>query len=318
MGDWRVGRMARAPDLIWRRAAAGRVQRRPRCRSATVPQHSLALATTGIRIFELPNDPERFSIRVQNDYMPNAKARALFTLLWISSSSAVAQNALTLFHKMQDALGSVKKIAGVRDLEQDARAQTWDGNTGRFLGEVRKRTRWIRPNLLRVDQIGPGSTYVLYFDGTAGWEILPGTQSAVELTGGELEFARKYVRDFALTIWLADRNPVYTITSPGPNVVRISDGNVAHQVDVTLDPVSSLPVKTASLSLADPAHPTASETITTEWEVVNGIRFPRRWIFLRSGVRVAEATVHTKVDNGLKAADLAAKPEDSRPVASSR
>jgi hypothetical protein len=44
----------------------------------------------------------------------------------------------------------------------------------------------------------------------------------------------------------------YRITSPAPNVVRISDGDVTHQLDITLDPVSWLPARTSSISLADP------------------------------------------------------------------
>src|SRR5262249_34117356 len=147
---------------------------------------------------------------------------------------------------MQRALGGAKKIAAIRDLEQRVRAESWNGSTGQSPGEVRKRTRWVPPSYLRVDQIGPGSTYVLYFDGTSGWEILPGTQKVTDLAGGELQFAQKYVRDFVLTTWLADRNPRYQITSPVPNVVRISDGDVSHQLDITLDPISYLPVKTAS------------------------------------------------------------------------
>src|SRR5260370_19875819 len=120
---------------------------------------------------------------------------------------AFSQDGLQLFHKMQEALGGAKKIAAIRDFEQSVRAESWSGNTGQSLGEVRKRTRWIRPGYLRADQDGPGSTYVLYFDGTSGWAILPGTQKVTELAGGELQVAPKYVREFVLTISLAHRHP---------------------------------------------------------------------------------------------------------------
>jgi len=62
---------------------------------------------------------------------------------------------------MQDALGGAQKIASIRDFEQIVRADTWD-NRGRPHGQVRKRTRWIRPDILRLDQVGPDDTYVLY------------------------------------------------------------------------------------------------------------------------------------------------------------
>src|SRR4030095_5990122 len=90
-----------------------------------------------------------------------------------------SDDGLQLFHKMQKALGGADKIAAIREFEQQVRAQSWNGNTGRLIGDVTKRTRWIRPNYLRVDQVGPGSTYVLYFDGKSGWEILPGTQNVI-------------------------------------------------------------------------------------------------------------------------------------------
>jgi hypothetical protein len=252
-------------------------------------------------------------MRVKPSFIASSVVVSLFLC-----PSVFSQDGLQLFHKMQEALGGATEIAAVHDFEQELRADTWDGN-GRTLGEVRKRTRWVRPNYLRADQVGPGSTYVLFFDGTSGWEILPGTDSIADLAGGELNFAQKYGRDFRLNTWLADRDPRYRITSPAPNVVRISDGDVTHQLDITLDPASSLPVKTTSVSLADPAHPVPSEEVTTEWETVQGIRFARRWSVSRSGIRVAEATVEqTKLNSGLKPADLAAKPSDLKPVLSLR
>jgi hypothetical protein len=76
---------------------------------------------------------------------------------------------LQLLHVMQDALGGADKIAAVRDFEETIRAEAWDAS-GASLGEVRKRTRWIRtPGLLRLDQIGPRGTYALFFDGRSGW-----------------------------------------------------------------------------------------------------------------------------------------------------
>jgi hypothetical protein len=84
-------------------------------------------------------------------------------------SSVFSQDGLPLFRNMQGAMDGADRIAAVRDFEQEVRAESWNGNTDQSIGEVRKRTRWIGPNYLRVDQVGPGSTYVLYRDGTAGW-----------------------------------------------------------------------------------------------------------------------------------------------------
>jgi hypothetical protein len=141
---------------------------------------------------------------------------ALLTLLCCSASSG--QDALQLFRKMQTALGGAEKIASVRDFEESVRAQAWH-NDGRSMGEVRKRTRWIRPNILRLDQVGAEDTYVLYFDGTAGWEILP-DKTVANLEGGELKFAQNYLSGLNLNFWLADRDSSRVITSSGPMSAR--------------------------------------------------------------------------------------------------
>jgi hypothetical protein len=240
----------------------------------------------------------------------------MFTLasLFLGSPSS-SQDGLPLFRKMQDTLGGRDRIAAIRDFEELVRAESWNENTAQSIGEVRKRTRWIRPNHLRIDQDGPGSTYVLYFDGTAGWEILPGAKQAIELAGGELEFARGMLRGMRLNTWIADRDPRYRITSPRPDVVRVSDGNIEHQLDITVDSASRLPARISFTTLSDPAHPVSGENVFTEWETVQGVRFPRRWTVLRTGIRVAEAKeARTVVNGGLKPADLARKPPDLKPV----
>jgi hypothetical protein len=66
---------------------------------------------------------------------------------------------MRLFHKMQSALGGRDKIAAIQDFEQCVCADAWD-DEGKLFGEVYKRTRWIRPNVLRLDQVGPGDSYV--------------------------------------------------------------------------------------------------------------------------------------------------------------
>jgi hypothetical protein len=142
---------------------------------------------------------------------------------------------------MQTALGGSERIAAIRDYEESVQAETWN-NEGKQNSEVSKRTRWITPSYLRLDQVGPDDTYVLYFDGKSGWEILP-DKSVLPLVGDELQFAQKYLFGFRLKLWLADRDSRYLVESPAKNVIRISDKNdKTNKIDITLDPVSSLPV----------------------------------------------------------------------------
>src|SRR5690348_550278 len=79
------------------------------------------------------------------------------------------QEGLQLFHQMQIALGGRKKIASIRDFEECIRGDGWNDD-GNYQGVAYKRTRWVNPDIVRLDQVGE-SNYVLFFDGTSGWEI---------------------------------------------------------------------------------------------------------------------------------------------------
>jgi hypothetical protein len=240
-----------------------------------------------------------------------------------SQPSPSAPEGLALLHKLQDALGGAKQIAAVRDFEETIHAQAWD-SAGNALGEVRKRTRWIKsPNAIRLDQRGPRGTYVLYFEGGSGsgWEILPDvtspdlfktTGAAVALSGGELRFAQGYLSGFDLTLWLADQVPGYRVTSPAPHVVRITHADDA--TDFTLDAVTNLPLKSAGVSLADPDHPVPDGMTYEGWREISGVRFPTHRVKYLSGLKRGEVTSgDIKVNIGLKPQDLASKPADFMP-----
>jgi hypothetical protein len=145
-------------------------------------------------------------------------------------------------------------------------AEKWD-DSGHVIGHVRKHRRWIRPSYLRLDQVGPDDTYVLYCDGRAGWEILP-NKTVADLAGGELKFAQKYLHDFSLNLWLADGDSRFVITAPSRDVLVIADkleSEGSRLLKITLDPSNSLPLKQTTISLSDPNRPTASETHFADW-----------------------------------------------------
>jgi hypothetical protein len=180
---------------------------------------------------------------------------------------------------------------------------------------------------LRLDQSGPGDTFVLYFDGTAGWEILPerGTSRTtgvvIALEGDELAFAQGYLSGFKDDSWrglyLADRLPGYEISSPAPNVVRISQGGRA--TDITLDPSTWLPTKQAVALPPDPNRSPLDGTYFSEWKVVEGIRFPTKRTNYRNGIKIIDAKeIRSWVNIGLRRDDLAAKPADFSPVLPTR
>jgi hypothetical protein len=263
---------------------------------------------------------------------------SVLTVGWRASAQSQAQSVpktssqdgLLLLQKMQKALGGPRKIAAIHDYEETVRAQIWN-DSGVSMGEVRKRTRWIRkPNLMRLDQFGPRDTYVLYFDGDSqsGWEILPDmknadkfktTGEAVALVGGELKFAESYFSGFDLRVWLADRIPGYVVTSPAPNVVRIIayDGTA---VDITLDSATWLPATSASVSLANPDGPVSAEMHIEGWTKVAGVLFATHRANFHNGVKLAEMTDEgtIRVNAGLMPIDLATKPPDFAPVIPAR
>jgi hypothetical protein len=246
-----------------------------------------------------------------------------------SSSQKSSPNGLQLLHKMQKALGGEERLAAIQDYEETVRAQIWN-DSGVSMGQVRKRTRWMRkPSLLRLDQIGPRDTYVLYFDGDSqsGWEILPDmknpdkfktTGEAIELTGGELQFAQSYFSGFDLRVWLADRIPGYAVTSAAPNVLRIAHDGTA--IDITLDPSTYLPAKSASVSLANPNGPVSAEMHFEGWTKVAGLLFATHRVNYHNGIKLAELTDEgvIRVNDGLTQIELAAEPADFAPVIPSR
>jgi hypothetical protein len=152
-------------------------------------------------------------------------------------------------------------------------------------------------------------------------EILPDVQSpdrfktigkAIELAGGELEFARGYLSGFELTMWLADQMPGYSVSSPRPNVVRIAQNGKAD--DFTLDPATWLPIKSAGISLADPDRPVPAEMHYDGWREFAGVRFATHRVNYHSGVNRGELTTESiRVNAGLEPKDLAAKPTDFNP-----
>lgn len=219
---------------------------------------------------------------------------------------------------MQLALGGAQNISAIHDFDETVRAETWDRQQ-RPLGTVRKRVRWIRPNYLRIDQSGPYDTYVLFFDGRAGWEIMP-DKSVRDLSGGELTFAENYLRGVDFKVWLADRDPATVLASPATNVIVISaDGEKSRSIMITLDPYTHLPVKQASTSHSDPSRPVPAYTIPDEWRTINGVKFPGRIRNFHEGRILAEITVESmQVNLGLRVGALSTKPANLRPVISGR
>jgi hypothetical protein len=214
---------------------------------------------------------------------------------------------------MQTALGGRDKIAAIAAFDQCVRADAW-GDGGKFYGVVYKRTRWIKPNFLRLDQAGPGNSYVLYFDGTSGWEILP-DNGFVALSGDELSFAKGYLSGVNLNSWLADRDPHNKFTAVTSNVVAISsDDDDSGKTEVTLDPSTSLPLKETVITGSNGKHPIVKTREFEGWEDFEGVKFPSRIINFHGDQKVADIKLqYIKAHDQLVPKELSVKPENLKP-----
>jgi hypothetical protein len=239
---------------------------------------------------------------------------ALFCLASCSHSNN--RDGRQLYRQMLNAMGGADRIRAVHDFEEIEEAQTWFED-GKARGVVRKHMRFIRPSFLRIDQVGAGDTYVLYFDGEKGWEILPDKPGVIALSGGELRFAQGYLNGISLNSSLQD-DPDVVYTSPAPYVIDVSTkSDPTHVNEITLDPDTFLQKSGTGISLADPDHPVKSETLLAQWEDAGGVKFARRITNLHAGKKLAEITVKAiKINSGLKPEDLAMKPSDLKPVMS--
>lgn len=222
-----------------------------------------------------------------------------------------------LFHKMQRALGGEERIAGIRDFEESVTAETF-ASSGRALGSVQKRTRWIAPITCEstksaqetltccISTVPPAGS----FPTEAVNEKAAG--GAIELIGDELKFARQYLSGLTFKKWLADRQPGYAVSSPADDVVRITDDD-RHSTDVTLDPKTWLPLAESSPRM-DVSKPPSTEMRIGSWTKVEGVQFPVARANYHDGARLTVMTTgRIRVNSGLNVESLQAKPSDSLP-----
>jgi hypothetical protein len=229
----------------------------------------------------------------------------MFTVA-VAAQKTPARDGVQLLRRMQEALGGADKLAAIRDYDWKIVAKIY-GPGGQEGGEGVRRIRMVFPNHFRCDQTIPMGEVIWYFDGTKGWEITPDNGYAT-LAGGELEFVMREAGGFYLKLWLADRNPDFTISSGGPNVIRIT--YKGSPTDITVDPQSGLPIRTASTILSNPDAPVPAYTEIKEWRTVEGVKLPQRILNYHSGSVAADIrTTEIKINSGLDAKDLATPPK---------
>jgi hypothetical protein len=106
--------------------------------------------------------------------------------------------------------------------------------------------------------------------------------------------------------------PGFTVSSPAPNVLRITHGGNAD--DFTLDSTTGLPIKSSGVSLANPDRPVHREMHYEAWTTVSGIRFPTRRVNYLEGLKLGEITGSAiRINVGLSPEQLGRQPSDFMP-----
>ena len=77
-----------------------------------------------------------------------------------------------------------------------------------------------------------------------------------------------------------------------------------------------LPLKSSSVSLADPNQPVPAEIRFEKWNVFDGIHFPTKRTNYHSGAKLAEAVTQgpIRINHGLRLEELATKLADFAPI----
>jgi len=246
------------------------------------------------------------------------------TLLLLAMITAVCsgEDAQDALRRMQRSIGSIRS-AEILDFDWLVKGKVWDGS-GAEAGYVTRRIRVILPYtfrkdqdmFVRQDQQGPSAHTRFYFDGSSGWGSFADMSRfrdtpVAELSGAELEMVRKEVRGFWLNLWRTDGTADYAVTLSGPYMLRfvdkIDNTNIS---EFEIDPTTWLPRCSGSCSTKSSGKSNYAETV--EWTTVDGIRVPLRILNYHSGRLVADIrTVSAKFNTGIKAADLARRPDSN-------
>jgi hypothetical protein len=241
-------------------------------------------------------------------------------LLAIVTSIGTGEDARDVLRRMQQSIGNIRS-AEIHDFDWIVKGKVWDGS-GAEAGYVTRRIRVILPYRFRKDQDmslreagqGPSAHTKFYFDGTAGWgtfaDMVQFKDTPVtELSGSELKMVRKEVRGFWLNLWRTDGTAEYGVTLSGPHVLRFLDTSDNTAIgELELDPATWLPRCSGSCTAKSSGNGSYAETV--EWTTVDGIKVPQRILNYHSGHLLADIrTVSAKFNTGLKAADLAHRPD---------
>src|SRR3984957_18558060 len=214
-----------------------------------------------------------------------------------------------LLGKVQQALGGVDKLAGVKDLQFHADVEVFTPGASM---KVKQTNSFIVPSTVRQDNELPFLKQSVYTDGTSGW--LSGMQGVQNLPPAVLKQIHGEAFRQIASLALSDRDPNRTVNQPSDGVLEISskDGD---SVSITVDEKTGLPAKLAYQQT--PAEGgTAVEETFSDWRDVDGLRLPFQWSIMQGGKKFAGVTIQDyKINSGLTAETLGKRPAPAPPPA---
>jgi zinc protease len=218
-----------------------------------------------------------------------------------SADAASLQRGKAMLAKAREAMGGSAKLAGIKDLTQNADVQL-DPAAGGI--KITQTTEWLAPSHFRQRNVLPFGTITTYSDGKTGWAATP--QGVVPIPDVQLRQVAEEMFRLWPSLMLSDANASRTVADAGDGKVEISDKD-GNSLLLSLDPVTGLP---QSETYASPAHDGDIQEGFSDWrDAGDGVKFPHKIVLIQAGHHYADATVTSiRINQGLSAQELSKKP----------
>ena len=208
-----------------------------------------------------------------------------------------------LLERVQQAVGGAARLAAVRDSVWTAELAV-DPSAGGM--KVKQTNTWAAPGFFRQENQLPFGKVIVYSDGKSGWISTPqgsGALPAIQLKQIQDGLFRTYFQ-----LLLSDRDPDRVVNAVDDTTLEIS-GKQGSVVKLFIDPKTGLPAKESYQSPQPQGPPASVEEVFVEFQDVDGLKAPRKFILNQNGRKFAEVTIQEyKVNTGLKPEDLGKKP----------
>lgn len=221
----------------------------------------------------------------------------------VKADAASLERGKKLLERAQQAIGGADKLAAVQDVSETVEVSTVAMPPGTKIHQVNV---WIAPDQFRQESQLPFGKIIVYSDGKSGWMSTP--QGVRPMPEAQLKQVREQLFRNYFRLFLSDRDPGRTVSSPAAGVLEISDreGNF---VTLLVDEKTGLPVKEDYREAGPMGPPASMEEAFVELGEAGGIRAPKTVTVNRDGTKYAEISItQCQVNSGIKPEEISKKP----------